>query len=80
LIPIVISKNQVRIGRETKDEVWKLDNLLSIIKNEVEAREASEGVKVEYGKLPTHQLKFYGHTHNTASSLSASNGKVQYVY
>jgi len=46
----------------------------------VEAREASEGVKVNNGKLPTHQLKFHGHTHNIASSLYASNGKVQCVY
>ena len=84
LIPIVMSKLpseiRLRIARETKDDVWKLDDLLSIIKNEVEAREASEGVKVSHGKLPTHQLKFHGHTHNTASSLYASNGKVQHVY
>ena len=84
LIPIVMSKLpsevKLRIGRETKEEVWKLDDLLSIIKNEVEAREASEGVKVNHGKLPTHQLKFHGHMHHTASSLYASNGKVQCVY
>jgi len=71
---------KLRIGRETKDEVWKLDELLSIIKSEVEAREASEGVKVSHGKLPNHQVRFHGHMHNTASSLYAGNGKVQCVY
>jgi len=38
LISIVMSKLpskvKIRIGRETKDEVWKLDDLLGIIKNE----------------------------------------------
>ena len=46
LISIVMSKlpSEIRltIARETKEDVWKLDDLLSIIKNEVEAREASE--------------------------------------
>jgi len=40
------------IARETKKNVWKNGELLDLIKQEVEAREASEQVKAHAIKLP----------------------------
>ena len=37
---------QLRIAREMKDEVWKIGDLLGVIK-QVEAREACEGTKLK---------------------------------
>jgi len=34
---------------EIKGEVWKLDDLIKVIREEVEAREASDGTKVTQG-------------------------------
>ena len=36
---------RLRIARESRSEVWKLDKLMKVIREEVEAREASEGSK-----------------------------------
>ena len=51
LIPVIMAKLpseiRVRIARETKSSVWKMDGILEIIKQEVEAREMSEGVKAQ---------------------------------
>ena len=51
LIPVIMAKLpneiRVRVARETKGSVWKIDGILEIIKQEVEAREMSEGVKVQ---------------------------------
>ena len=41
------SELRERIARETKSSVWKMDGILEIIKQEVEAREMSEGVKAQ---------------------------------
>ena len=50
LIPIIMSKfpNEIRIkaARETNMDVWEIEGLLQIIKQEVEARETSEGTRV----------------------------------
>ena len=50
LIPVIMSKLpnevQVRIARETKGTVWKIEELMDVIKREVEAREVSESVKI----------------------------------
>lgn len=49
LIPVIMAKlpNEIRlrVARETKSTVWKIEELLELIKQEVEARELSEGVK-----------------------------------
>lgn len=42
---------RLRIAREAKGEVWKIDELLCVIKLEVEAREASDGTRVTKDKL-----------------------------
>ena len=36
----------LQIARVTTRDVWDMDELLQVIKNEVEARELSEGIKV----------------------------------
>ena len=56
LIPIVKSKlpNDIRlqIARNATDEVGKIEELLETMKVEIEAREASEGVKTHDGRKP----------------------------
>ena len=44
--------NEIRlhIARESKSDVWKLDVLMNVIRDEVEACEASEGSKVSQVK------------------------------
>jgi len=50
LIPIVMSKLpddvRLQIARNTKEEIWKIEDLLETIKTEMRAREASEGIRV----------------------------------
>ena len=50
LIPIVMSKLpddvRLQIARNTKEEIWKIEDLLETIKIEMRAREASEGNRV----------------------------------
>ena len=43
---------RLRIARESRSEVWKLDELMKVIREEVEARETSEGSKVSQLNLP----------------------------
>jgi len=48
LIPVIMLPNevQVRIAWQTKGTVWKIEELMDVIKWEVEAREVSESVKI----------------------------------
>lgn len=50
LIPVIMAKLpgevRVRIARETKSSVWQIEGLLETIKEEVEAREISESVRI----------------------------------
>ncbi len=50
LIPIIMTKLpndlRMRIARETSGDVWKIDEILEILRKEIEAREASERFKV----------------------------------
>ena len=59
LIPIVMAKVpselRLRIARVTKESVWKIDELLEVIRQAVEAREVSERVKASDQKPPTIQ-------------------------
>ena len=49
LIPVIMSKMppkiRVQIARNTVHEVWDMSELLEVIRQEVEAREVSDGVK-----------------------------------
>ena len=78
LIPIVMSKlpneNQLQVVRNSTDDIWKIEDLLHMIKKEVEAHETSEQVekneslrKPSIGKLPFEKLPI-----PTASSLVAN--------
>ena len=50
LLPIIMTKLtpelRLRIARESRNDVWDIGELLTLIKQEVEAREATEMVKV----------------------------------
>ena len=50
LIPVIMAKLphniRLQIARITKRDVWHMDELLQVIKEEVETRELSEGVKI----------------------------------
>jgi hypothetical protein len=43
---------RMRIARETTGSVWKIDELMEVIKKEVEAREISESVKINEERNP----------------------------
>ena len=65
LIPVIMSKLpeeiRVRVARETTSAVWKIEELLKIIKQEVEAREVSQSVKITEDrnpKPPLHQHRY----------------------
>ena len=49
LVPVIMSKLphevRVQVARNTANEVWKMSDLLEVIRHEVDAREISEGVK-----------------------------------
>ena len=51
LIPVIMSKLpkeiRLQVARKSTQEVWKIDELLDIIKKEVEAREATERIKAD---------------------------------
>ena len=74
LIPVIMAKLPeeicIRVARETMSAVWKIEELLEIIKQEVEAREVSQSVKINEERIP----KPSGNNHRypkppTASSL-----------
>ena len=86
LIPIIMSKLpgeiRLRVARETKDDVWSLDDLMQVIQAEVEAREASEGVRMNAVKppMPPSNRSSSGNHNPTANALSASQMKVKCAY
>ena len=55
-------------------------DLLDVIKVEVEARESSEGIRVNPQRNQTPNQGRTNHPNSTASSLFTSSGKVQSVY
>ena len=85
LIPIILSKFpseiRLRVARESGDDTWDIDELLKIIRQEVEAREASETTHVSMQRLPTHNARSHGSPNPTASSLVTSgNNNIHCVY
>ena len=54
LIPVIMSKLpqevRIQVARNTAQEVWQMSDILNVIRQEVEAREISEGVKVNADK------------------------------
>ena len=86
LIPIIMTKLpsdvRLRIARQSEEEVWKIEDLLEVIKLEVEGRESSEGNRVnpQRSQTCTPNPRCTNHSNSTASSLFTSSGKVQCVY
>ena len=56
LIPIIMTRLplelHLRIAYETDKEIWEIDELMTVIKREVEAREATEFVKLHQPRNP----------------------------
>ena len=82
LIPVIMSKLpteiRLQIARNSKDSVWKIAELLNVIKIEVEARETSEmtmAKTIEGGKsqAPSRDSKVR-HQTPTANSLVSQQG------
>ena len=88
LIPVIMTKLpsdlRLRIARETQQEVWNIDELMTVIKVEVEARETSEGVKFSLskppGQPPSRNPSSPHPPPSTASALLSSNFKVKCAY
>ena len=68
---------RLRIARESKDDVWNLDELMEVIRTEV-----SEVVKVNSVKSSQQQSRPAPSSsmNPTASALTASNMKIRCVY
>ena len=84
LTPVIMSKFppdvRLRIARESEGKVWNIGNVLKIIKQEVEAREASENTHVNPPKS-TNQSGRPPSSHNsTGSSLVINGSNVSCVY
>lgn len=84
LIPIIMAKlpPQVRIqvARSAINEVWDIDELLELIRKEIEARELSEKIQTTEQKRPPTQaisnLKQTRNAPNTANTLVTSSSDV----
>ena len=54
LIPVIMAKlpsqMRIEIARKTSEEVWNIDDILKILKKDVEAREVGESVKASSNK------------------------------
>ena len=83
LIPVIMSKLpedvRMQIARNSSNEVWKIEDLLKLIKQEVEAREVCENVKANDLKLKGGSSDHSRRNIPTAASLLAgwSNPKGQ---
>ena len=63
----------MQVARKSTQEVWKIDELLDIIKKEVEAREATERIKAD--NTQRHGNKPSGHNSTAGSFLSNEDQK-----
>lgn len=69
---------RLRIAREAKGEVWKIDELLCVIKLEVEAREASDGTRVTKDKLFDERKSRVGPPSSSRTVICSTNTQVLY--
>ena len=86
LIPVVMAKLpanvHLQIARVTTKDIWEIDELLQVLRTEVEAREISEGVKVHEMHSTTSPNQ-HRSTRNTSFSMvtrDTGNSNVSYVY
>ena len=87
LIPVITSKisseTRLRVAREAGNNPWKLEELMEVIKSEVEARETSEGTRIGQHRQPSHDFvsRPVKPQHvPSASSLVSNDFKVQCAY
>ena len=82
LIPVIMTKFpsdiRLRIAQETRREVWRITPLLTILRQEVEAREVSEGSTISVMRNPVQPSR--PPSNPTASSLVANSYNVHCVY
>ena len=85
LIPIIMSKlpSEIRlqVSRATEKEVWEIQELLHLLQKEIEAREATEQVKVTMEQRIkqgsggfSHQGNYYGKPFNPQFNNNSSTG------
>ena len=83
LIPVIMTKLpdeiRLRIAREAGRNAWKINPLLDILKQEVEAREVSEGSTISTMKNPVAQPP-RREPSSTGSALIANNYGMHCVY
>ena len=87
LIPVVMAKLpadvRLQIARVTTKDIWEIDELLQVLRTEVEAREISEGVKVHEMRSSTTSPNQHRSTRNTSFSMvtrDTGNSNVACVY
>jgi len=84
LTPVIISKFPtdvcLRISRESEGKVWNVAQVLKIIKQEVEAREASENTFVNPTRSTSHSVRPPVSHNPTGSSLVINSSNVSCVY
>ena len=71
---------RLRIARESEGKVRNIVNVLKIIKQEVEAREASENTHVNPPKYTNHSSHLLSSHNSTGSSLVINGSNVSCVY
>ena len=81
LFPVVMSKLppelRIQVARKTADELWKIEDILEIIRKELEAREISESVRTNnprFNDIHKHkegwrQIRQQGYNGSSISSL-----------
>ena len=75
---IFLNEGKLRMARTHPGEVWKIQDLLAMIKTEVEAREASSLMKGM--SLKTNSTPKFPPPRSTASSLYVGGQTRRYVY
>ena len=72
---------RLRIARESRSDVWEIGDLLSVIKQEVEAREATEMVKLPAVRpIGGQNTRGNLQPNSTASACVTQNSSIQCVY
>ena len=84
LIPIIMTKLPpelcLHIAREMDKEVWEIDELLAVIKKELEAREATELIKLHTPVIENPNTHRNAHTAHTAATLVSSGFSIRCAY
>ena len=68
------SEIRLQIARNTTVSIWKIEDLLNVIKIEVEAREASEMTKTSDDCKPQTNSRNRSQQNPSAASLASQNG------